>query len=152
MKRFLPWLLVLATFSSPTWADKFYRWVDDEGVTHYGESAPQGAEATEIHTRRAPPSVEDVNGNRGSRDSADESDGAAPEESPAPADNPETDEQASAEHEENCEAHRKNLQILENRPRVRAEDPETGELRYLDEEEREEMLEQTREEIEANCN
>jgi hypothetical protein len=32
-----------------------YRWVDENGVTHYGERAPQGTKATEVQDKLATP-------------------------------------------------------------------------------------------------
>ena len=34
---------------------QIYRWVDEKGVTHYGEKPPQGAKAREIEDRLATP-------------------------------------------------------------------------------------------------
>jgi hypothetical protein len=41
----------LLALSSLSPAAKFYKWVDDKGVTHYDAQAPQGANTTEINTR-----------------------------------------------------------------------------------------------------
>ncbi len=35
-----------------------YKWVDENGVTHYGERAPQGRTATEVPNRLATPAPE----------------------------------------------------------------------------------------------
>ena len=41
----------LLAISSLSPAAKFYKWVDDKGVTHYDAQPPQGANATEVNTR-----------------------------------------------------------------------------------------------------
>ena len=146
MKAFLPWLLVLATLTSSAWAGNFYRWVDEEGVTHYSESAPQGVNAEEVRTHRAPPSVTGRQPAEGTSDETrdERRDGAQQSRNEDTAD---TDD----EHSRNCEAHRANLELLEASPRVRIEDPESGEMRYLDDDERQQMLDETRREIEEHC-
>ena len=34
--------------SGAAWAEKVYKWVDAEGVTHYGEAAPKDTTATKV--------------------------------------------------------------------------------------------------------
>jgi len=47
--------LVLAAIASPTYA-QVYKWVDERGVTHYGERPPQGRKASEVpHKLGTPP-------------------------------------------------------------------------------------------------
>ncbi len=51
---------------------------------------------------------------------------------------------------ERCEEHRANLEILENKPVVRVENPQTGEMEVIDQARRDEMIETTRAALE-NC-
>ncbi len=48
--RFLPLLLAVAPALG-----QVYRWIDESGVTHYGERPPQGAKAQEVQDRLANP-------------------------------------------------------------------------------------------------
>ncbi|MFO5795727.1 DUF4124 domain-containing protein, partial [Klebsiella pneumoniae] len=41
--------------SSFAMAAPTYKWVDAEGVTHFGAQPPQGAQATTVNTQTAPP-------------------------------------------------------------------------------------------------
>uniref|UniRef100_UPI0013C51617 DUF4124 domain-containing protein n=1 Tax=Pseudomonas aeruginosa TaxID=287 RepID=UPI0013C51617 len=49
-RMILPASLLLA-LSSFAMAAPIYKWVDAEGVTHFGAQPPQGAQATTVNTR-----------------------------------------------------------------------------------------------------
>jgi len=121
----------LLAISSLSPAAKFYKWVDDKGVTHYDAQPPQGANATEVNTR--------------ANASSDQSEAIealrAREEKRL-----ETEPEAVAQ--ERCEQHRKNLETLTNKPTVRRKNPETGELEVIDQEVRDQMLAETRSALE----
>jgi hypothetical protein len=53
-----------------------------------------------------------------------------------------------AVQQERCEQYRKNLDILINKPTVRQENPETGEMEVIDQDKREAILEKTRKALE----
>ena len=46
--------LILAAAAASAYAQVF-KWVDDRGVTHYGERPPQGAKASEVQDKLASP-------------------------------------------------------------------------------------------------
>jgi len=46
--------LILAVAAAPAFAQVF-KWVDERGVTHYGERPPRGAKATEVQDKLASP-------------------------------------------------------------------------------------------------
>jgi hypothetical protein len=52
--RALLHFLVLAAVVAPTYA-QVYKWVDERGVTHYGERPPQGRKASEVPHRLGTP-------------------------------------------------------------------------------------------------
>lgn len=137
-------LLILASASS---AAKFYKWVDDNGVTHYGANPPQGVVAKEVNTRANASSDQDraIEALEAKRDQAAkerEKAAKAAEEARREKTEPE------AVQQERCEQYRKNLDILLNKPTVRQENPETGEMEVIDQEKREEILKKTREALE----
>ncbi len=59
--HFLAFMIVAA----PAFA-QVYKWVDERGVTHYGERPPQGGKASEVPNRLASPAPGDVPGSQGS--------------------------------------------------------------------------------------
>ncbi|HUL93734.1 MAG TPA: DUF4124 domain-containing protein [Burkholderiales bacterium] len=56
MFRALLHFLILAATVAPAFAQVF-KWVDDRGVTHYGERPPRGGKATEVPDRLGSPAV-----------------------------------------------------------------------------------------------
>ncbi|HBC19993.1 MAG TPA: DUF4124 domain-containing protein [Alcanivorax sp.] len=139
-------LLILASASS---AAKFYKWVDDQGVTHYGANPPQGTTSSEVNTRANASSDQDreleaLDERRNARENAKEEAAKAAEEETRLKSEP--DELA----QERCEQHRKNLETLKNKPIVRRKNPETGEMEVLDQEEREKMIQNSQKALE-NC-
>jgi hypothetical protein len=52
--RALLHFLVLAAIAAPAYA-QVYKWVDERGVTHYGERPPQGRKASEVPHRLGTP-------------------------------------------------------------------------------------------------
>lgn len=113
--------------------------VDAQGVTHFGAQPPEGTEATTV-IKSAPPPAKP----------------AAPPSGGVIGDQKAIDQQVKkqiAEQEAQlkafCEQARTNLAQLQNNPRVR-EDVE-GEMRRLTEEERRQRIDETRKQIEENC-
>lgn len=50
---FAHFVLILSVFSFNAAADKIYKWVDEDGNTHYGDTAPAGR-SEEIHVPKTP--------------------------------------------------------------------------------------------------
>lgn len=124
-------------------AAQVYKWVDAQGVTHFGAQPPQGQQVETVNTVVAP---------------------GKPVTAPAPAtqQKSEPDQQSidrkvkqqvaeqEAERKRYCETMRTNLAQLQNNPRVRVE--ENGETRRITEEERQARITETRDKIAENCN
>lgn len=124
-------------------AAQVYKWVDAQGITHFGAQPPQGQQVETVNTVTAP---------------------TKPAATPAPVaeDETEADQQSidrkvkrqvaeqEAERKRYCETMRTNLAQLQNNPRVRVE--EKGETRRITEEERQARIAETRDKIAENCN
>ena len=134
-------LLTLASVSS---AAKFYKWVDDNGVTHYDAAPPQGVQATEINTRTNASSDQDsaIDALNAKREAAARAKATA-EKQAEEEKRLETEPEAVAQ--ERCEQHQQNLDTLKNKPIVRRENPDTGEMEVLDQEAKDKMIEETQE-------
>jgi hypothetical protein len=146
MRRMIITSSLLLAMSATAMASQVYKWVDAQGVTHFGAQPPQGQEATSVNT-------------------------ATPKPKPAPAETPKAaptfesiadPEQAAidekvkqdvaakeVERKKYCEDVRTNLSQLENNPRVRME--VEGELRRLSEEERQKRIAEAQKAIAENC-
>ncbi|MDA7089138.1 DUF4124 domain-containing protein [Pseudomonas sp. SA3-5] len=143
MRRMILTSSLLLALSASVMASQVYKWVDAQGVTHFGAQPPQGQQATTINTA-APPAktVESVATPTFERI-------ADPEQ--AAIDEKVKQEVASQEIERKkyCETVRTSLSQLENNPRVRVE--VDGEVRRLNEEERQQRISEAKQAIGKNC-
>lgn len=139
MRMFFLMASLMVGLSPICMAGQVYKWVDAQGVTHFGAQPPEGTEATTV--LKSSPSV------------------AKPPAPPSGApigDQKAIDKEVKkqiAEQEAQlkafCEQARTNLAQLQNNPRVR-EDVE-GEMRRLTDEERRQRIDETRKQIEEHC-
>ncbi len=139
--------ITLLAFASSSMAEKFYKWVDENGVTHYGAQPPQDRQASEVNTRANASSsqekeIEALNERRQAAKQAREAQEAEAEEAKRLAEKPDEVNQ------ERCDQHRKNLEILTNKPTVRQKNPETGEEEVITQEVREKMMSEARDALE----
>jgi hypothetical protein len=134
----------MLALSATAMASQVYKWVDAQGVTHFSAQPPQGQPATAINTsapppRQAPaepaPSVEEL---------------LDPEQAAIDKKVKEQVAAQEAERKQYCASARTNLAQLENNPRLRIEDE--GEVRRIDENERQERITELKKSIAENCN
>ncbi|MCY1281859.1 hypothetical protein D9M68_356250 [compost metagenome] len=134
---------LLLALSASVMASQVYKWVDDKGVTHFGAQPPQGQAATPISTTVAQPKV------------------AAPAvptfDNPGDAAQKAVDEKVKqevasqeAERKKYCEGMRTNLAQLRNNPRLRVTE-DSGEVRRIDEDERQNRIREAEKAIQDNC-
>ena len=140
---------LLLALAPTVMAAQVYKWVDAQGVTHFGAQPPEGTSAATVNTNAAQPKASNF----------------PPPAPPKPTLAPSADEkqkaidekvrqevaQQEAERSRNCTQLRTNLAQLKNNPRVRVEDG-NGELRRITEEERQARIVQSEADIRENCN
>jgi hypothetical protein len=107
--RALLHFLVLIAAATPALA-QVYKWVDEKGVTHYGERPPQGRKASEVPHKLGSP---------GGRSSAPPD--AARQSSAPQADATAEQRQETARREEQCRQQRELLARLKQSPQTTAE-------------------------------
>ncbi len=141
MRRSLIASALIVLMSTPAMAAQVYKWVDAQGVTHFGAQPPEGQQATSVNTTIAPapaaipaklPEV-GVDEEQKAIDEKVKKEVAAKE----------------AERKKYCETVRTNLAQLENNPRLREE--VNGEVRRVDEDERQKRIAETKKAIAENC-
>lgn len=141
MRRSLIASALIVLMSTPVMAAQVYKWVDAQGVTHFGAQPPEGQQATSVNTTIAPapaaipaklPQV-GVDEEQQAIDEKVKKEVAAKE----------------AERKQYCEKMRTNLAQLENNPRLREE--VNGEVRRLDESERQKRIAEAKKAIAENC-
>lgn len=162
--KITPLFLLLAFVSFGVNAGKFYKWEDDEGVVHYTAIAPGHRASETVNTQsgeHGPSKDQQASSKTSGKTEADkkvaenETDLKKPPEPKKPETalptKPELKEPRE-ETEKKCAVTRKNLETLNTRPRVRIEDPETGQLRYLSPEEIDSKKEIAQKNIDQFCN
>jgi len=110
-------ILTAAVFvieAAPTFA-QVYKWVDERGVTHYGERPPQGAKATEVQDKLAsPPPASAAPQSSPPKDSGQEGQ-AAPKNAP-PKPIPSKEQVEAANRQKQCDQQRAILARLKDSP------------------------------------
>jgi hypothetical protein len=134
---------LLLALSASAMASQVYKWVDAQGVTHFGAQPPQGQQATTINTATPPPKTAEPAATPTFESSADPEQAAIDEKVKQEIATQE------AERKKYCESVRTNLAQLENNPRVRVE--VDGEVRRLNEEERQQRISEAKQAIGENC-
>lgn len=131
--------------------DRIYRWVDENGVTHYGEKPPEKEiKVEEMKTRKDYSS--DAKAARDALQQKRQARENAAGEPSTPSN--ETAEQMIAERkkkiEEGCKTAKKNLEVLSTHGRVK-ETAEDGTPRYLSEDEHADRIRKTTQYLNDNC-
>ncbi|MEX3773867.1 DUF4124 domain-containing protein [Pseudomonas sp. MYb118] len=139
MRTFFLTAGLLIGLSPMCMAAQIYKWVDEQGVTHFDAQPPQGRSAETVVTpspATSAPSRPAPDTTIGDQQAIDKS----------------VKQQVSEQQAQLkvfCEQARTNLAQLQNNPRLR-EDVD-GELRRLSEEQRQERTAETRRQIDENC-
>lgn len=144
-------LLTLALSTTPAWAEKFYKWVDEEGVTHYSIHAPVNAEAETLKIETPKPAEDeeaDSPTSEGPEDETVSEDGNTSDKAEL---SPEELAKIRREEKANCDKAQKNLYTLKNRTRIVAPDEESGGKRYLSDDERAQWIADSKKVVDEFC-
>jgi len=119
-------------------AGKYYRWVDENGVTHYTATPPENRPSDTIKLKSPPPN-NTTKTTDGARETIPGSTaipaGQTPDIPTMETQQPVNLGQRTEEDARNCAMARKNLETLNTRTQVRVKDPATGAYRYTTSEE-----------------
>lgn len=105
-----------------------YKWTDENGVTHFGDRQPTGANSEQVNVRSGTTSRNQA----GQRQSAQEQLGELQEQQRSQEQRRQetaVEEARRKQREANCATARSNLDVLNSNARIRVE--ENGEMRYL---------------------
>jgi|SRR5690606_4216252 len=148
-------ILLLCAFSTVSLAaSKVYKWVDNEGNTHYSETKPANQEATTLKmpSAKAPSSVESVQA-----DQTLQTDNSAVNEDVKedPIAKAKAQADLAALERKNsqilCEQAKANRLALNSSVRVSQVDPETGEQVRMSDDERVNALQKAEQDIKEHC-
>jgi len=121
--RALPHFLIFLAVAAPALA-QVYKWVDERGVTHYGERPPQGGKASEVPDRLASPPSGAVTGSQGSTQSNPRQGESPPSEREPRPSAPQTEQadDRQTRRQEQCNQQRDLLARLSQNPRAEIAD------------------------------
>lgn len=142
-----PILLTALLMASPIQAGKFYKWVDDKGVTHYGENPPDTETASVLNVKSGASSdqAQAIDALEARRKAANTPN------TPSADDKSAVIEQKNREiMAKNCNIQRQNMSQLKANRRVK-ETNDKGEVRYLNEEEIANRIKEVESYISENC-
>lgn len=137
MRRIFVTVVLLALALPAAAAGKYYKWVDQNGVTHYDTTPPKDQQTTEVRASARAAAPAEVSSPVAAPDAAAESTAAA-----APANK--VDPQA-------CENARANLQTLKTNPKISRMDPATNQRVDLNQAEIDAAYSQAEQDIATYC-
>jgi hypothetical protein len=128
-------MAVIATIAmtniNSSWADTYYRWVDDNNVTHYTTRPPAGRETVVVNTKTGGHS-------------------ALPTEKNGTKETSSAQKTQQQQKQSICETAKSNLETLKSKAQVRLTD-EYGEQRLMSKEDKEKEVARAKEAIKLNC-
>ncbi|MBN8430360.1 MULTISPECIES: DUF4124 domain-containing protein [Microbulbifer] len=145
----------LSLLATAAQADGIYKWVDENGVVHFGSQPPQ---QEEVEVVKAPKSErykkwqeeqQALLAQRKMTTAAKADNNQTAEQTVQPAENTDSGEAEMAAREQRCRSAQQRLQELERHARVREVDA-SGNYRVLPEEERQQRIKQTKDLL-ASC-
>ncbi|MEF8833432.1 MAG: DUF4124 domain-containing protein [Halofilum sp. (in: g-proteobacteria)] len=147
----LPALCGLAlgvVLSAPLSADEIYKWVDEEGVTHYSQQPPPAGEAARVEVDSPPD--EELERERREMEATGQRLEAEREERREAEQQAQENATERAQREQRCAELRSSLGKLTENRRLLVPDGEGG-VRRLSEEERQARVAERRRQIEEQC-
>jgi hypothetical protein len=129
--------------STHAFAERIYKWVDDQGTTHYGARPPIDRPSQEIRINTPQAGQSDASTEPKSSDAQSK----AKDEQPVPEKIDKRNKEAIAR---NCDIYRQNLKVMNESGRVRVQETD-GQMRMLPEEERQEKIKQAQEYLKQYC-
>lgn len=138
--------LLIAVAPGMTMSASVYKWTDANGITHFGDRQPVGANSETVNVRSG------TSSGAASRTTPQIRLGELQEQQQKEADRKKATAVEAARRKQraaNCESARSNLKVIDSNARIRIE--ENGEMRYLAPEEIAEQREKLEEIAAENC-
>jgi len=149
--KYLAILIGLLLFSNIDAKQKYYKWTDADGNTHYSEKKPIDQKTDEVKVSTYQPTIishidesDDYTGNN--------NDESSPEQKAVDEYNKNEQARVSAvQNQENCKIAKKNYATLQKTVRIRQKNPATGDYIRVDDKQRIEMMKNAKQAITELC-
>jgi len=129
-------------------AEQVYKWVDESGTVHFAEQPPRDREYETINVRSLAPAEPAESASR--QQATQQADNAAEQQQRLTRPGTEITTEDPEKVAENCARARRNIEVINARRRVMVEG-EDGDQRRMSDEERMQLLEESRAYIADNC-
>jgi len=133
---------------------KFYKWTDADGNTHYSEKKPQQQKTSEVNVSTSYSQPVNYSKNDSSQEedqTTDEEEKTAEQKAIDEYNKTEKEKVLAKQNKENCKIAKKNLATLQQTVRVRKINPATGEYIRLDDTQRVKMMKTAKKSIKELC-
>ncbi len=132
--------VIALSLVSFAWAGGIYKWVDEQGVTHFGEKPPAPGVGEKIRVSVPSSSSSPVPEAK-----------ASPVPAPAPTPKDTAEDKAQAEiTKKNCEIYSANLKVLQEHGRIK-EQAADGQMKILADEEKQKRIQQAEKFLAEHC-
>ncbi len=150
MKYFI-FIILLFTFNQIEAKQKYYKWTDAEGNTHYTENKPSNQQTSEIKVSTHQPKISEpiVEETKSEEDVAELTD---EQKETIEFNKKEKERVMKAQNKANCEIAKKNLATLQEASLVKRTNPATGELIRMDNSNKIQMMKKVKKSIKDLCN
>ena len=146
VKKYIAFILLFINFPSIA---EMYKWVDENGNTHYSQSPPVSSDVN-VETIAPLPPVDTSNAQQDLQQTVEKAKSLR-EERLVAKENKEKEENDKQQLKERCQQLKERLYSLQVRPRANKKDAE-GNLVRMTEDERQEDITKTKTEIKEKCN
>lgn len=150
----VPLMCLSIALALPSHAAQIYKWVDENGVTHFTQYAPPNKESKAINSRQNTSTSASSNESTSSPQSSIMQEYEKLEkqlkELEEAQDGSQKEQQIALVKKQNCEKGQKGLEELLRSPRIRLKQ-KNGEVKLLTEKERQQKIDIARQSIEKNC-
>ena len=130
---------------------KYYKWIDADGNTHYSEKKPPGQAVDEVKVRASQPKVVNYETDETAEESSEDSELTAEQKEIEAYNKAEKERTLIAQNKANCVIAKKNLKTLQDTVRVRRRNPATGEYIRMDDTQRMQMMKKAKQNIKDLC-
>ena len=146
-------LMGLFLFSNIDAKQKYYKWTDADGNTHYSEKKPFNKKTAEVKVSTHQPTViSHPDENDGDDSTSNNDDEKSPEQKAVDEYNKNEQARVSAvQNQENCKIAKKNYATLQDTVRIRQKNPATGEYIRMDDKQRVLMMKNAKQAISELC-
>jgi hypothetical protein len=130
---------------------KYYKWTDADGNTHYSETKPPDQTVDEVKVSTSRPKAVNYDTDETAEEPSEDSERTAEQKEIDEYNKAEKERTLIAQNKANCVIAKKNLKTLQDTVRVKRRNPATGEYIRMDDTQRMQMMKKIKQSIKDLC-